>query len=121
MAASQPTAALPEPSRGPGAFRPAPRRRRRERRVRGGIVWIAFLTVLLTGVVAVNVAVLRVNMRLDELGRERANLRAQNAQLASQLSSSAAPGRIQALARAKLGAEPVGPGDTTYVELPRAP
>jgi cell division protein FtsL len=110
-------APLPQPQPGRPELRQAPRPRRRERRVAGGIVWIAFLTVLLTGVVALNVAVLRLNMRLDQAGREGANLRAENAQLASQLSSSAEPGRIQALARARLGVVPVGPDDTSYVHL----
>jgi cell division protein FtsL len=112
------TAPLPEPYPGRPPLRQAPRPRPRERRVAGGILWIAFLTVLLTGVVAINVAVLRLNMRLDQLGREDANLRAENAQLASQISSSAEPGRIQALAKARLGVVPVGPDDTSYVHLP---
>ena len=42
--------------------------------VAGGIVWIVVLGVLLAGVVAMNVAVLRLNMGLDRLGRERASL-----------------------------------------------
>jgi hypothetical protein len=86
--------------------RPVPRRRATPRaRVFGGAVWIGFLAVLLAGVVALNVAVLRLNMQLDELGRERENLRAENAALAS-----------------RLGLVPAEPEDTTYVELrPRAP
>ena len=42
----------------------------------GGVVWIVVLAVLLAGIVAVNVAVLQLNVRLDELGRERVQLRA---------------------------------------------
>src|SRR5205807_4853680 len=64
-----------------------PRAVRRERRVTGGVLWIAGIAALLAGVVATNVAVLRLNMKLDRLGRERADLRAQNAELSSQLSS----------------------------------
>ena len=68
-----------------------PRRRAKEQpRVAGGVVWIVLVGVLLTGVVAMNVAVLRLNLRLDSLGRERAKLRAGNADLSSQLSSAAA-------------------------------
>ena len=99
--------------------RPAQRRRPQARpRVFGGAVWIGFLAVLLAGVVALNVAVLRLNMQLDELGRERANLRADNAALASRYSSEHATARIQELAR-KAGLVPAEPDDTTYVELGR--
>ena len=112
---------LPAPPR-----KPKPRRRARSRRaeprtrVFGGAVWIGFLAVLLAGVVALNVAVLRLNMQLDELGRERENLRAESAGLASQYSSVHATARIQELARTKLGLVPAEPEDTSYVELGRA-
>ena len=59
--------------------RPKPRLVKRERRVRGGVLSIAIVAALLAGVVATNVAVLRLNMKLDHLGQERADLRAQNA------------------------------------------
>ena len=103
---------------------PTPRRRsasraRPQRRVTGGVFWIAIVAVLLAGIVAMNVAVLRLNMRLDRLGRERADLRAENAQLFSELSSAAAAGRIQALAIKRLGYVPAGPDQTTYVRLNR--
>jgi cell division protein FtsL len=101
--------------------RPAPARRRAPRaRVFGGVVWIGFVAVLLTGIVAVNVAVLRLNMQLDELGRERANLRADNAALASRFSSARATARIESLARTQLGLVPAEPDDTAYVELSRS-
>lgn len=98
---------------------PAPRVVTRERRVRGGVLWIAIVAALLAGVVATNVAVLRLNMTLDRLGRERADLRAQNAALASQLSSAAAAPRIQTLAAKRLGLVQATPDQTTYVKLPR--
>lgn len=96
---------------------PRPRPAVRQRRVAGGIVWIVLLGVLLAGVVAMNVAVLRLNMGLDHLGRERAGLIAENDALAAQLSSAAAAPKIQALAQAKLGYVPAPSTDTTYVEL----
>jgi cell division protein FtsL len=102
----------PEPPR-----RRAPSSRVRQRRVFGGVVWIVTLALLLTGIVALNVAVLRLNMQLDDLGRERANLRAENATVASRFSSSHATARIQGLARTELGLVPAEPEDTTYVEL----
>jgi cell division protein FtsL len=104
----------------------APRVRSRPRVVRGrvranplrsGVTWIVVLAALLGGVVALNVAVLQLNVKLDALGRERASLRAQKAQLESQLSSAAAAPRIQALARKKLGVEVAPPDATSYVEL----
>ena len=100
--------------------RPGPRpRRRAERRPRvaSGVIWIAVIGVLLVGVVFMNVAVLRLNIRLDQLGRDRTGLRADNAQLASQLSSAQAAARIQALARKELGVQPALAQETTYVRL----
>jgi cell division protein FtsL len=99
--------------------RPAPRAVRRERRVTGGVFWIGVVAALLAGVVATNVAVLRLNMKLDRLGRERAELRAQAAALSSQLSSAAAAPRIQQLAAKRLGLVRVTPEQTTYFTLPR--
>ena len=104
----------------PAATRPpAPRVVRRERRVTGGGVLIAFVAALLAGVVATNVAVLRLNMTLDELGRDRADLRAENAALAAQLSSAAASPRIQGLAAGRLGLVQATSEQTTYIRLPR--
>ncbi len=98
--------------------RPRPRRRAERRpRVASGVIWIAVIGVLLVGVVFMNVAVLRLNIRLDQLGRDRAGLRADNAQLASQLSSAQAAARIQALARKELGVQPALAQETTYVRL----
>jgi len=115
------------------AAEPAPRRRRVEaapaarprrartgasqRRLAGGAVWIALAGVLLAGVVAVNVAVLRLNLRLDELGRERAELRAETARLQSRLAGAAATYRIQEQAAARLGLVPAEAASTTYVRL----
>jgi cell division protein FtsL len=96
--------------------RPRPRAERRPR-VAGGVVWIAVIGVLLAGVVFMNVAVLRLNISLDQVGRDRARLRADNAQLASQLSSAQAAARIQALAQKKLGVQPALAQETTYLNL----
>ena len=114
-----PSLALPAP-------RPAPRPKRRPARRRadprprivGGAVWIVFVALLLAGVVALNVAVLRLNIQLDELARERDELRAGNAALASRYSRNHATARIQSLARTELGLVPAAPEDTEYVELP---
>ncbi|MEK6273820.1 MAG: hypothetical protein AABM30_00605 [Actinomycetota bacterium] len=99
--------------------RPKPRAVRKtapRRRVAGGVVWIGAIALLLTGVVALNVAVLRLNVRLDELGHERAQLRADNAQLSSQIASRAASGRIVTLG-GRLGLAPASPERWTYLDL----
>jgi cell division protein FtsL len=98
--------------------RPGPRPRAERRpRVASGVIWIAVIGVLLAGVVFMNVAVLRLNIRLDQLGRDRVRLRADNAQLASELSSAQAAARIQALAQKELGVQPALAQETTYVRL----
>ncbi|MDQ3893587.1 MAG: hypothetical protein M3292_02805, partial [Actinomycetota bacterium] len=68
-------------------------------RVTGGVAWIAVVAVLLAGVVAINVSVLRLNVRLSEVERQRASLRAENARLAAQLSTAATPWRVEQFAR----------------------
>jgi cell division protein FtsL len=98
--------------------RTAPRRTPRQRRVAGGVFWIGIVAALLAGVVATNVALLRQNMKLDQLGRERADLRAQNAALSVQLSSAASAPRIQGLAAKRLGLVQATPDQTSYVTLP---
>jgi len=102
--------------------RPKPDARKRpaaRRRVTGGVLWIVLVAVLLTGIVALNVAVLRLNVQLDRLARERADLRAQNQALQSQLSSAASSQRIQQLAASRLGLKPADPDSTVYVDLGR--
>jgi cell division protein FtsL len=85
----------------------------------GGVVWIVVLAVLLAGVVAVNVAVLRLNLQLDEAGRERTELRTDIQRLRSDISSAAAATRIERLAEGELGLVEVEPEDTTYIQLGR--
>ena len=91
--------------------RPAAPRRRPRPRPFGGVVWIVVLAVLLAGVVAVNVAVLQLNVQLDELGRERIQLRADTnaAQLAALERRRRTPGSSRRRAT-RLGLEPRRPG-----------
>src|SRR5581483_5215863 len=65
----------------------APRRRQQGRRLTGGIAWISAFAALLAGVVAMNVAVLRVNMTLNDLNHKQLQLQNENQDLASQVSS----------------------------------
>lgn len=102
----------------------APRRRpqrvsaRRRDPLQSGVVWIVVVGTILAGLVALNVAVLQLNVRLDQLSRERADLREQNAALASKYSSASAAPRIQARAQARFGLVPATPARMTYLELP---
>ena len=102
---------------------PAHRRRTRPKRKRqpragvaGGLAWIVVAGVLLAGIVALNVAVLRLNLRLDQLNSRRERLRADTAALASRLSSASSSPRIQALARER-GFVPAA--SATFVDLGR--
>ena len=82
----------------------------------GGIVTIGLVTLLLAGVVALNVAVLPLNVRLDQLSEQRSKLRADNAALASQLSGSRRPRPRSSSSRcSRLGLIPAS--DPTYVDL----
>jgi cell division protein FtsL len=105
--------------------RSAPRRkaksssRRRTVVLAGGVVWIVVFAVLLAGVVAVNVAVLRLNLELDQASRDRTELKADNSLLRSELSSAAATSRIERLAKGELGMVSANPDDTIYVHLDR--
>jgi cell division protein FtsL len=110
-ARSQPAPAARPQEKPRAARRAAPRARV------VGVVWIGALAVLLAGVVAMNVAVLRLNMTLDRLGRERADLRATNSELNSRISTNAAVPRIQAIAAKRLGLVQATPDQTTYVGI----
>jgi cell division protein FtsL len=115
MARAATARALPAPSR--PRSRPKPRAKRKvepRRRVAGGVVWIGLVAALLAGVVALNVAVLRLNVRLDETQRDRNQLRADNAQLSTEIAAKAASGRIVGLASGQLGLRPANP---EYLDL----
>jgi hypothetical protein len=84
--------------------------------VRGGVIWIVALAVLMTGVVAVNVAALRQNMQLENLGNQRVQLIDQTQGLRSQLSQATSSVNIEGRAKAQ-GLVLMAPGQTTYVRL----
>lgn len=93
--------------------------RKRSWALGGGVFWIVLLAVLLAGVVAINVAVLRLNLQLDEAGRERTEISTDIQRLRSDISSAAATTRIERLAEGELGLVEVEPEDTTYIQLGR--
>ena len=82
------------------------------------MLWIVLFAVLLAGVVAVNVTVLRLNVELDRTDAERSQLKADIAALRSELSSTAATSRIERVAKDELGYVLADPETTTYVSLP---
>jgi len=94
-----------------------PRKAASARRVAGGAVWIVLMGLLLAGVVALNVAVLRLNLGFDQLTQERAQLRAENADLSSKLAGRASSPRTASLARRTLGVVTADPSTTTYLHL----
>ena len=118
MAATAPAARTRPPRPRPAKAKATAPQRTAQRRLAGGIVWIVVVAALLAGVVALNVAVLRVNLAYDELSQKRSKLRAENAALASKLASAASTGRIQKIAAEQLGATPASP-DQTHIRPPR--
>jgi cell division protein FtsB len=112
-----------EPRRAPQTrTRPAPRRSPRRRtaerpRVAGSVIWIVVVATLLAGIVALNVAVLRLNVQAEELEGRRAELAATRDALEAQLSQGAAAGRIEAIAVQQYGL--TQPVETSYVRLKR--
>ena len=92
------------------------RRKPTQRRVRGHIVWMILFALLLFGVVAVNVAVLRAHVAVSRLDDQRARLEARNQALASALSAANSAPRIEAAAR-RLGLIQASAGDTSYLDL----
>ncbi len=83
----------------------------------GGVLWILLVGVLLAGIVAINVVVLQLNVKLDGLGHERAQLKADIATMRAQLSSASANQRIENRAASQLGLVQADPALTTYVKL----
>ena len=92
------------------------RSRLTQRRVRGHIVWMTLFALLLFGVVAVNVAVLRAHVAVSQLDEQRAKLEARNQALASELSAASSAPRVEAAAR-RLGLVQASAGNTTYLDL----
>ncbi len=99
--------------------RAAARPHSRPRLLGGGVLWIVVFALLLAGVVAVNVAVLRLNLRLDQVDRDRSELKADIAGLRSEISTASATARIERLATKELGLVQADPETTIYVQLRR--
>jgi hypothetical protein len=111
---SRRTAQRPARSRPAGAVRS--RRKPTQRRVRAHIVWMILFALLLFGVVAVNVAVLRAHVAVSRLDQRRAQLQARNHALAWELSAADSAPRIERAAR-RLGLVPASADNTSYLDL----
>jgi cell division protein FtsL len=85
----------------------------------GGVLWIVVIALLLAGVVAVNVAVLRLNLELDRVDRDRSELKADISGLRSEISTASATARIERLATTELGLVQADPENTIYVQVRR--
>jgi cell division protein FtsL len=96
----------------------ADRERKAPRLLGGGVLWIAAFAALLAGVVAVNVAVLRLNLQLDGVTSDDTQLKADIADLRSELSNKAATYQIERRAKNDLGLVQADPSQTTFVQLP---
>jgi hypothetical protein len=92
------------------------RRKPTQRRIRGHIVWMILFALLLFGVVAVNVAVLRAHVAVSRLDEKRAQLEAKNQVLRSALSAANSAPRVEAAAR-RQGEVPASAGNTSYLDL----
>jgi cell division protein FtsL len=114
--AAETAVAAPAPARRTRAAAAAPRRRAHPRRLRGGILWISLFALLLTGVVAVNVAVLRAHVAVNQLDKQQLQLQQENSTLAAQVSSAGASQRIAQIAY-RFGLRPAPAADTNYLDL----
>ena len=92
------------------------RHRLTRRRVRAHIVWMILFALLLFGVVAVNVAVLRARVAVTQLDRQRAQLQARNQALSSRLSAASSAPQVERAAR-RLGLVQAPAADTSYLDL----
>ena len=87
-------------------------------RVRASVVWMVVFAVLLVGVVALNVAVMRAHVSVNDLDAKITQLQNGNASLASQYSSATAAPRVEAAAR-RAGLIPAPSFDMQYTDMVR--
>jgi hypothetical protein len=87
-----------------------------QRRLAGGVAWIVVVAALLAGVVAVNVAVLQLNLGLDGVNRQRAQLKADIAADEAKLAGTKRTARIIEGAQRLV---PADPSTTSILDVPR--
>jgi type II secretory pathway component PulJ len=81
------------------------------------VLWIVVVATLLAGIVALNVAVLRLNVQAENLEKQHSELVAKREALEADLSRAAAAGRIERIAVKRDGL--IEPAETAYVRLAR--
>jgi uncharacterized protein (DUF2141 family) len=86
-----------------------------QRRIAGGVVWIVAVAALLAGVVAVNVAVLQLNLKLDGVNRQRGRLKAD---IAADQAKLAGAKRTNGIMAGTHGLVQADPATTRVVNLP---
>jgi len=113
-------AAVAEPRRRAAAkVKPkAKRRQKRTVRVRASVVWMVLFALLLVGVVAVNVAVLRANVSVNDLDKQIAERQQAIATLKSEYARDTAAPRVAAAAR-KAGLVPASCSGSCYLDMLR--
>lgn len=111
---------LPKPQPRKRASAPAKpkaqRSQRRSLRVRASLVWMVVFAALLVGVVAVNVAVLRAHVSVNDLDQKITQLHLENATLTSEYSTATSPPRVEDAAR-KAGELPATTANTTIIDM----
>ena len=85
-------------------------------RVRGSLVWMVVFALLLIGVVAVNVAVLRAHVSVNDLDTRISRLELANAKLESQVSSANAWPQVKTAA-VDAGLIQAPDGSTTLIDM----
>jgi cell division protein FtsL len=91
-------------------------RQRRSPRVRASLVWMVVFAVLLVGVVAVNVAVLRANVSVNDLDAQIAQRQQEIAILRSEYARNTASARVIGKAR-KAGLSPASSAAITTIDM----
>jgi hypothetical protein len=87
-----------------------------QRRLAGGVAWIVVVAALLAGVVAVNVAVLQLNLGVDGVNRQQARLKADIAADEAKLASAK---RTAGIIQGAHGLVPADPAATSIIDLSR--
>ena len=106
----------PQAARSSTRVRHVRKRKAGRRFLAGGVFWIVTVAVLLAGVVALNVAVLRLNLSLDSANHQRNQLRADIAADQAKLASAK---RTAGIIQGGNDVVPADPSTTTTVHLAR--
>jgi hypothetical protein len=115
VAAPSPVRTRPAPPAPARPRRPRARPAAAPRRVTaGGLVWVLVLAALLGGIVALNVAALRTNIRVSGLSDRAAALQQANRTLSAQVATLTVPYRIDARAQ-QLGMVRPNPAARDYI------